>query len=55
MVCSAPGKGLSLDTERSMPGTPLPLLSPAYLGRNFKGKKVEAPGGQGLQHRASTA
>lgn len=35
-------------SEGSTPGA-LRLIGPTHLGWDFKGEKVEAPGGQGLQ------
>lgn len=39
MGCSAPGKGLSLDTKRSMPGTPPHSLAQLTLAGTLRGKR----------------
>jgi hypothetical protein len=49
--CSAPGKGLLLDLKGVCQASPLHPRSLTYLSWNFKGKKVETPGSQGLQSR----
>lgn len=53
--CSAPGKGPSLVLKGVCQASPLHPQSLTYLGWDFKGKKVETPGSQGLQSRTLTA